>query len=81
MKKFLITLPKHDIATRYLSVWSNEIIKYAEKKYIKILKLIRERVNRKALLSFLKKQKPGFLVLNGHGDEKTKDNLNGLVCI
>ena len=59
MKKFLITLPKHDIATRYLSVWSN----------------------RKALLSFLKKQKPGFLVLNGHGDEKTKDNLNGLVCV
>jgi hypothetical protein len=50
MKKLLITLPEHDEATYYLSVWSEPIIKEAEKRGIQVLKLKRERANKTAKL-------------------------------
>jgi hypothetical protein len=71
MKKVLITLPNHDIATYYISSWSKEIIKEAEKRNISTLKLEGNKANRKNLISFLEKQDPGFIILNGHGDENS----------
>ncbi|MGC8812450.1 MAG: hypothetical protein ACP5O8_02580 [Candidatus Aenigmatarchaeota archaeon] len=70
MKKLLITLPNYDDATHYVSSWSIPIIKEAEKENVKIFKLEGKKVTRKMFFSFLEKNKPRFLVLNGHGSEK-----------
>jgi hypothetical protein len=70
MRKLLITLPDHDDATFYISCWSKFIIEEGERKGVKILRLNREKSNRKTLFSFLKTHDPKFLILNGHGDEK-----------
>lgn len=69
MKKVLITLPDHDIATYYISYWSKYIIEEAEKRNILVFRLI----------SFVTKHEPGFIILNGHGDGRSiygyKDEL------
>jgi len=69
MKKVLITLPDHDIATYYISYWSKYIIEEAEKRNILVFRLI----------SFVTKHEAGFIILNGHGDGRSiygyKDEL------
>mgnify|MGYP001557806115 FL=1 len=67
----LITRPEHDKITRYLSELNEEIILEANKKGITIKDLQGENANRTAFESFLKKQKPSLVFLNGHGDAKT----------
>ena len=81
MKKILITLPDHDIVTYYISSWSKEIIKEAERRNILTLRLEGVKANRKNLMSFLKKHNPGFVILNGHGDENSIYGYNEEVLI
>ncbi|MCD6371161.1 MAG: hypothetical protein J7L39_00390 [Candidatus Aenigmarchaeota archaeon] len=68
MKKLLITRPDHDEATYFIYHWSNEIIKSAEKRGIKVYDLAKDRANRVSFLSYMEAQNPKFVVLNGHGD-------------
>jgi hypothetical protein len=71
MRKLLITLPDHDDSTFYIFHWSKYILQEAEKRGVKVLKLEREKANRKTFFDFLNSHRPSFLILNGHGDEKT----------
>lgn len=70
-KTLLITRPEHDPATRYLSRWSEEIIKKAEEKGINVIDLFRNKANRKRVIGTLEKRDPGLVVLNGHGSESS----------
>lgn len=67
----LITRPNHDITTNYLYYWSEKIVEIAKKKKNKVIDLKGRRANKKEFVNVLKKINPCFIVMNGHGDEKT----------
>jgi hypothetical protein len=63
----LITRPEHDLTTRYLSKWSEEVISEAEKKHIEVVDLDGEKAERTRFIGTLEKKSPDFVFLNGHG--------------
>jgi len=65
----IITLPEHDLITKYITVWSNQILNSAKKVGAKIIELKREKAIKKELLGRIKKLQPELVVLNGHGNE------------
>jgi len=67
----LITRPNHDITTNYLYYWSQKIIDEADKKGVKTVDLRGKRANKKEFTSIINKIRPRFVVLNGHGDNKS----------
>ena len=71
MAKVLITRPEHDDTTYYLSHWSKQAINFAESKGIKVFDLNRENANKKKFEGILEKQKPDFVIVNGHGSSDT----------
>ncbi len=73
MSRIIITRPEHDPATRYLSHWSNHVIKTANKKNIEVTDLRKEKAIKKELEGRLRKINPTLVILNGHGDD-------GCVC-
>ena len=67
----LITRPNHDITTSYLYYWSLILIEYAKEIGLSVVDLKGKRANEKEFISVIKKVKPDFIVLNGHGNEET----------
>jgi len=65
----LITRPEHEPAMRYLSRWSEKIIKEAKEKGVKVIDLYRNKANRKRVIGILEKRNPKLVVFNGHGGE------------
>ena len=65
----LITRPEHDVATYYLSRWSEIIIIKAKEKGINVIDLHRGKANRKRVIGTLKKVCPRLIILNGHGSD------------
>lgn len=72
----LITRPNHDITTNYLYVWSDFVIDCTKKLKKNIVDLVGKRANHDEFISVVKKVKPRFLFLNGHGDEETITGFN-----
>lgn len=70
-KRFLITRPEHDTTTHYLSNWSETAIEQADAHGFKILDLHRERAVKKQVESMISRQKPDFIMFNGHGNDET----------
>lgn len=68
-KTFLITRPDHDITTRYLKIWSKQIIKIADEKNIQVLDLDSVKANKKELESRIEKINPHLIIFNGHGSD------------
>jgi len=66
----LITRPENDFTTRYLSKWSEEIIKEARSKGINVIDLWRDKANRDRVIGTLEKTNPRIVFLNGHGSDK-----------
>lgn len=67
----IITRPEHDPATRYLSRWSDCVIKAANKKDIEVTDLQKEKAVKKELEGRLRKINPTLVVLNGHGSDES----------
>lgn len=65
----IITLPRHDNVTEYLSQFSTLIIEEAEAKLILIKKLEDGDANLKEFSKTIKKLDYNFIVLNGHGSD------------
>jgi hypothetical protein len=65
----LITRPEHDALTFYLSRWSEHITVEATKKGWHVISVGKGKVIRQRILSMLRKIQPGFLVVNGHGND------------
>jgi len=63
----LITLPKSDDVTEYLSVFSKSIIESSIRKSIKIKPLEGEKANKINFEKILKKIDYSMIILNGHG--------------
>lgn len=72
--KIIITRPQHDVTTKYISSWAEEIISLAKKKGIEFVDLIRDKANRKELEGRIKKLSPRLMFFNGHG---SKDAVTG----
>ena len=67
----LITKPRYDDTTAYLSEWSKEVTDDCKSRGIKILEVENENVDKITVENFIKSQNPTFLVFNGHGDPET----------
>lgn len=80
-KSLLITRPEHDDTTHYLSNWSLDSIELAKSKSIEVLDLKREKANKTEVEGRIKKLKPGLIVLNGHGDDRTVSGHKNLPII
>ncbi len=65
----LITRPDHDIATNYLYLWTEDIVKLSNKKG-KTLDLKGKKATLKNFKSYIEKHQPAFIFLNGHGNEQ-----------
>jgi hypothetical protein len=63
----LVTTPKSDSTTRYISAWAEKTIKELESKNLQFIVLAKERATSSILDSMLKKHSPSLLFLNGHG--------------
>jgi len=86
-KTLLVTRPNYDPTTHYCYHWSEPVINKAKEKLFRVLDVATEKVTKDVFESYLKKQEPQFLFLNGHGsdtvvagqDDKPileKDNVN-----
>lgn len=67
----LVVRPDHELVTKYLCVWSDEIISLLEQKGINKLDLKGKKATRKDFESYIKKHKPSVIFLNGHGNAGT----------
>lgn len=65
----LVTRPEYDPGTRYLSCWAKLIIEKARNKGQIVFDLKGIKANRSELESRVKKLRPSFIFLNGHGTE------------
>lgn len=79
----LVTRPEYDYTTRYISAWAENYLKLSKQKGYAVVDLRRKRANRKEFESVIKKIKPVFIILNGHGnsDEVAGDDNETLVDI
>ena len=67
-KTVLITRPDHEPVTKYLCLWSEEILTLTEHKGISIYDLRGKKASRKIFESFMSKHSPALILLNGHGN-------------
>ncbi|MGH9463567.1 MAG: hypothetical protein ACRD1X_20375 [Vicinamibacteria bacterium] len=63
----LVTRPEHDAANRYLSKWTEKLIKEISRRGITVIDLYGGRAVRKEVIGILEKRKPQLALLNGHG--------------
>ncbi len=77
----LITRPNHDVTTNYLYYWSEKIMKQAHRNNESVIDLRGKRANSKEFIGILKKTNPSFIVINGHGDEKSFGGYDNEVLI
>ena len=77
----IVTRPEHDVTTRYLSAWAEEIIVFARKKGNVVIDLFREKANRTELEGRVKKIAPDVVFLNGHGSDTSITGHDNKVLI
>ncbi len=68
----IIIRTKHDLATEYLYVWTEEIISEAKKEGFKVIPIEGSEMNFRNFEKRIQKLKPRFVFFNGHG---TKSSL------
>lgn len=73
-KTLLITRPNHDPGTNYLFYWSAVVIDIAKEKGINVLDLEKKKAIKKNFDSYIKRNDPKLIFLNGHGDQ---ENVTG----
>lgn len=78
-KGMIITLPRYDYVTEYISQFSSEIIDEAKKKGINVKELKDEKANRKEFETVVKKLNYKLIVFNGHGSDKSIEGQNGIL--
>lgn len=66
----IITLPRHDDVTDYISQFSRSIIKEADKKNVNVKTIKDKEVNKKDFEKVVKKLDYNMIIFNGHGSDK-----------
>jgi len=69
--KLIVTRPQHDLTTRYISSWAQEVIDLANKKRVDVIDLQKEKANKNELVGRIKKVSPSIVFLNGHGTDSS----------
>ncbi len=64
----LVTRPDHDVVTKYLCAWCEDMIALARQKSREVYDLKGNRANRDEFESYTGHRDPSFLFLNGHGN-------------
>lgn len=77
----LVTRPNHDGATNYLYYWSGKVIEEAKKKSVEVIDLAKNKANRKNFISYLTKEKPSIVWVNGHGNDDCVTGFNNDILI
>lgn len=67
-KTVLFTRPWNDPLTSYLHKWTEELLDLARRHGDDVFSVDGEKATRKNFTSYVKKTKPNFLQLNGHGN-------------
>lgn len=78
-KGMIITLPRKDFVTEYISQYSIEIIQEADNRGVKVKELKDEKANRKEFETVIKKLDYRLIVLNGHGSDKSIEGQNEIL--
>ena len=65
----IITLPRHDSVTEYISQFSVEIIEAAYQKGIKIKELRDQKATKKEFETVVKNLDYRMIIFNGHGSD------------
>ena len=65
----LVTLPEHDLATKYASAWSQQIINTAERNGIQIITVKGRSVTKSNVVNAIENKDPDSIIFNGHGSE------------
>lgn len=81
LPKILITKPRFDEATYYLSAWSKEIIDIAKLKGYIVYNLEEQKCVRKEFEKRIKKHTPDLVLFNGHGSYNTITGQNCEVLV
>jgi len=63
----LVTTPRSDSTTRYISTWAEKTIEDVKSKSLQFIVLAKDRATASILESMFKKHDPSLLFLNGHG--------------
>ena len=79
----LVTMPDHDLATRYASEWTKEIVEVAERNGIKPIVVKGKSVTRSRIEKAIKEKNPNYIVFNGHGSDEiiAGHNLEPLIIM
>ena len=64
----LIVRPDHELVTKYLCVWTEDVVELAREKGIDTFDLKGKRAARKEFESYVNAHKPSVIFLNGHGN-------------
>ncbi|PIV62914.1 hypothetical protein CO083_00935 [Candidatus Roizmanbacteria bacterium CG_4_9_14_0_8_um_filter_34_12] len=80
-KSILITRPNHDLATTYLYWWSKKVIDKCQEKEIKYFDLKGKKASKKNFDSYLKRNNPSFIFINGHGSEEVVTGWNNEILL
>ena len=65
----LITRPNHDLINSYFFEWSEQVIDQANRHHIQVLDLAKDKATRDKFTSYIKKNNPELVFMNGHGNE------------
>ena len=66
----LATRPNHDLTTRYISAWAEDVLAFGTQHGHTVFDLASQRANRKTWESMMEKNNPNIVFLNGHGNDK-----------
>jgi len=80
-RAILITRPDHDLATTYLYWWSKKVIAKCLEKGLKYFDLKSKKASKKIFDSYLKKNNPSFLFINGHGSNEVVTGWNNEILL
>lgn len=73
-KVILVTRPNHDLVTTYISTWAKNVLIEADKRGIPKLDLSFKKAKRSYFESYIQKNQPKLIFLNGHG---SVDSITG----
>ncbi len=68
---FLVTRPRYDRATNYLYHWTELLLVEAKRKSISFIDIVKEKVEKTTVQSYIRKKSPDVIILNGHGNDNS----------
>ncbi len=77
----LVTTPKSDSTTRYISAWAVKTIEELKSKNLQFIVLAKERAISSVLDSMIQKHCPSLIFLNGHGGPDVVTGHNNQILV